>query len=239
VQLLHGGGRSRGIAERELDQALAPDVALRAFTPERRGDRCHGRLVHSARTSYKGALSVACLVRIKGRRNATHIPPSRQRHDRRHDALVGPIVLLVLLGITVCGIAVANQDLLSNGVRDAARAAAVCGGNIGGSRDTKTQLPAAGAVASAACSWSQFDTYTQARLTELAGGKALSAPTGGTNCLALPSNSALVCLYDNTNTAKVFTGNPLDSCQVGYKIEVSAKYAQPLYLPLVPCRRSR
>jgi Flp pilus assembly protein TadG len=145
-------------------------------------------------------------------------------------ALVGPLVLLVLLGIVVCGIAVANQNLLSNGVRDAVRAAAVCGGS---GRDTKTQLPATGAVSSQPCSWSQFDTYAQSRLSQLAGGNALSAPSGGTNCMALPSNSALVCLYDNTNTAKAFTGNPLDSCQVGYKIEVSARYAQPLYLPLV------
>jgi Flp pilus assembly protein TadG len=145
-------------------------------------------------------------------------------------ALVGPLALLVLLGIAVCGIAVANQNLLSNGVRDAVRAAAVCGGSA---RDAKTQLPAVGAVASLPCSWSQFDTYVQARLTQLAGGSALSAPTGGTNCLALPSNSALVCLYDNTNTAKAFSSNPLDSCQVGYKIEVSSQYAQPLYLPLV------
>jgi Flp pilus assembly protein TadG len=168
---------------------------------------------------------------------AVTMPPRRGR-ARRHVsgqglvefALVGPLVLLVLLGITVCGIAVANQNLLSNGVRDAVRAAAVCGG-IG--RDSKTQLPAAGAVSSNPCSWSHFDTYAQSRLAQLAGGNALSAPTGGTNCLALPSNSALVCLYDNTNTAKAFTGNPLDSCQVGYKIEVSAKYAQPLYLPLV------
>jgi hypothetical protein len=145
-------------------------------------------------------------------------------------ALVGPLVLLVLLGIAICGIAVANQNLLSNGVRDAVRAAAVCGGSA---RDTKTQLPAVGAVSSLPCSWSQFDTYAQSRLSQLAGGNALSAPPGGTNCLALPSNSALICLYDSTNTAKVFTGNPLDSCQVGYKIEVSARYAQPLYLPLV------
>jgi Flp pilus assembly protein TadG len=159
---------------------------------------------------------------------------SAKRHARGQGivefALVGPIVLLVLLGITVCGIAVANQNLLSNGVRDAVRAAALCGGS---GRDAQTHLPGAGAVSSQTCSWTQFDAYTQARLSQLAGGNGLSATTGGTNCLALPSNSALVCLYDNTNTAKVFTGNPLDSCQVGYKIEVSAKYAQPLYLPLV------
>jgi Flp pilus assembly protein TadG len=158
----------------------------------------------------------------------------RRRHDRGQGlvefALIGPIAFLVLLGIVVSGIVVANQNLLSNGVRDGVRAAAVCGGT---GRDSKTQLPAAGAVVSQPCSWSNFDTYLQARLTQLAGGNALSAPAGGSNCMALPSNSALVCLYDNTDTAKVFTGNPLDSCQFGYKIEVSTRYAQPLYLPLV------
>jgi TadE-like protein len=145
-------------------------------------------------------------------------------------ALVGPIAFLILLGIIVVGIVVANQNLLSNGVRDTARAAAVCGGS---SRDGQTELPPAGSVSKKPCSWSNLDTFAKTRLGELAGGGGLSAPSGGSSCQALPSASALVCLYDSNDSAKAFTGNPLDSCQPGYKIEISSRYAQPLFLPLV------
>jgi hypothetical protein len=78
----------------------------------------------------------------------------------------------------------------------------------------------------------------QARLNQLAGGNALSAPTGGTNCEALASGSALVCVYDNNNqnVSGVNTGSntsPLDMCQVGYKLEISSKYTQQLFVPLI------
>jgi Flp pilus assembly protein TadG len=145
-------------------------------------------------------------------------------------AIIGPITFLIVLGIIVVGLAVANQNLLSNAVRDSARAAAVCGSSL---RDAQTQLPAAGSQPAQTCSWANFDTYTQARLKQLAGKSALSAPTGGTNCLALPSGAALICLYDATDTAVVYASNPLDSCKAGYKIDVESRYAQSLYLPAV------
>jgi len=40
-------------------------------------------------------------------------------------------------------------------------------------------------------------------------------------------------VYKADNSAATITGNPLNSCQRGYKIEISTTYAQPLYLPLV------
>lgn len=179
----------------------------------------------------------------------------RRRHDRAiarrgragqgfvEFALVAPIAFLLLLGIIVASIAVANQNLLANGVRDTARAAAVCGGLAGRTLVPQpplvfhaTMLPAAGAVPAQTCSWPALDTYAQARLTQLVGGSSVSAPAapaGTSNCQTLPSGSALVCLYDGSNNRASFTGNPLDSCQRGYKIEISSQFAQPLYIPLV------
>ncbi len=75
-----------------------------------------------------------------------------------------------------------------------------------------------------------------ARLNQLAGPSGLSAPSGGTNCQALASGAALVCIFDNANAAVTFSPNsadPLDGCKLGYKLEISSKYAQPLYLPLI------
>ena len=145
-------------------------------------------------------------------------------------ALVAPLMLLVFFGIIVTGIAVANQSLLSNGVRDTARAAAICGSAL---RDNRTQLPTTGSQGIQACSWDALDAYTTARLSQTVGRGALTAPAGGSNCQALPGGAALVCVFDASDTAVAITGNPLDTCVEGYKIEISSRYAQQLFLPLV------
>lgn len=149
-------------------------------------------------------------------------------------AFVAPMFFLLALGIVVVGVVAANQNLLSNGVREVARSAAICGGS---SRPATTQLPAAGSVSAQTCSWAHLDTYAVAQLSQIAGNSTHSAPTapvGSHNCQALPSGSALLCLYDNTDAAvSAIAVNPLDDCQVGYKIDVSSQYLQPLFLPLV------
>jgi hypothetical protein len=62
----------------------------------------------------------------------------------------------------------------------------------------------------------------------------LSAPTTTkTNCQALPSNTALVCVYDGTDSAVTINGNPLDTCKLGYKIEIASQFSQQLFLPLI------
>lgn len=165
----------------------------------------------------------------------------RTRRAGRHGvamvefALVAPIAFLILLGIVITGIAVSNQIALSNGVRDAVRAAAVCGGNIG-PRDLNTQLPSTNGQAAQTCSWANFQTYISARLSKLAGAGTVSPPTGSfagnTNCAAVAA--AEVCLYKSDGTAVALSSsNPLDLCQKGYKIEVSSQYGQPLFIPLV------
>ena len=173
---------------------------------------------------------------IPGRRSRTVRVHARTAHTRSDGqallelALVSPAALILSLCVVIVAIAAGNQNLLSNGVRDAARAAAVCGGS---GRDSATQLPAAGAVAAQTCSWAHLDTYARTRLTELAGADALKAASGGSNCAQLSSGSALVCVYDGSNNAVTVSGNPLDSCEQGYHIDVSAEYLQPVYLPFL------
>jgi hypothetical protein len=163
-------------------------------------------------------------------------------------ALLAPTAFLLLMGLIVLGILVANQNLLTDGVRDTARAAAVCGGS---NRDPKTQLPppptsttpTACATTGTTSAWANLGTYAGLRLSFLAGGGALSLPSTPfpTNCKALTSGSALVCLYDASGapaTGKNYTGagtlpNPLDDCQLGWKIGISGQDAQPLYMGLI------
>ena len=161
-------------------------------------------------------------------------------------ALLAPTAFLLLLGLVVLGLLVANQNLLSDAVRDTARAAAVCGGY---NRDPRTQfppppgssMPTQCEASSSTTAWANLDSYATLRLAVLAGGGALSAPTALANCKALPSGSALVCLYTTSGAAVTgndYTGaglipNPQDDCQLGYKLGISSQEAQPLYLPLI------
>ncbi|MFN2582256.1 MAG: TadE family protein [Candidatus Dormibacteria bacterium] len=149
-------------------------------------------------------------------------------------ALVAPLLFLFVTGIIVVAVVAGNQNLLSNGVRDSARAAAVCGGTArNAATQPSTQLPATGGQALQTCSWSALDSYVKARLTQLAGGNALQAPAPDTNCQKLPSGVATVCLYTSSNTPATYSGNPLDSCQLGYRVGISSQYVQPLFVPLL------
>jgi Flp pilus assembly protein TadG len=145
-------------------------------------------------------------------------------------ALIAPVLLVLLLGIAITAVAMANQNLLNNGVRDSARAAAICGG--AGASDA-TELPPTGGLQAQSCSWSNLDVYVRVRLTQLAGGNALAAPSGGSNCAALAIGAALVCLYTGNNAAAAVSGDPLDSCRLGDRLEISAQYRQPLFVPFV------
>jgi Flp pilus assembly protein TadG len=184
-------------------------------------------------------------ARGRGRTSARHALRHGQRGQGLVEfAIVGPIAFLLLLGIIIVGITGANQDLLTNSVRDTARVAAVCGGLA--TRSTQgpgqtpanpvTQLPAVAALPVNTCSWANLNTWAGARLTQLIGGSTVTSPSasGHSNCANLANSDALVCLFDASNTAvPVTASNPLDLCQRGYKIEISSQYAQPLYVPLV------
>jgi Flp pilus assembly protein TadG len=120
-------------------------------------------------------------------------------------ALVAPLAMLLLVSLVVGGLAISNQVGLTNAVRDGVRAAAVCGSNPTGT----TQLPDG-----TACSDSNLAAYL-ARLAS-ANRSGAAAPT--------------VTVYDASHVAQ---GNLASLCQKGWSVEVSASYAQPLYLPLV------
>jgi Flp pilus assembly protein TadG len=179
-------------------------------------------------------------------------PRRGERPQRRREravsmvefALLAPVAFLILMGLVVTGIVVTNEVALSNGVRDIARAAAVCGSIAGRPPSTGTdpQLPATGGQSALSCSWTNLQTYVSARMKTLTGGGAITAPTGsfGTNCLATSGASGIatveVCVYDSSGNAVALDTSgayPLDACAKGYSIEVSAQDAQPLYLPLV------
>lgn len=120
-------------------------------------------------------------------------------------ALAAPLGLLLLFGLVVLGVVVTSQVQLTNAVRDGARAAAVCGSNPTG----MTQLPDG-----SACSDSNLTAY----LTRLA-----NAAHGG-----VPAPTVVV--YNASHTS---VGSSIANCQKGYTVEVTAGYAQPLFVPLV------
>lgn len=171
--------------------------------------------------------------RVRRGRRCSHLRQTGQ--GMVEFAIVGPIAFLLLLGIIIVGIAAANQDLLTNGVRDTARAAAVCGGSASRTGQSPvTQLPAAGSVPVQTCSWANLDTYAKTRLPQLIGGSSVTPTTSlNTNCATL-ANAALACLFNASDIGVSVSGsNPLDLCQRGYKIEISTQYAQPLFVPIV------
>jgi hypothetical protein len=158
-------------------------------------------------------------------------------------SLLAPIAFVLLLGLLVLGLLVANQNLLTDAVRDTARAAAVCGG-FNRDQNTKFSAPTGSATptacgADAASSWTSLSKYANARLSFLAGAGALTAPAATTtNCQQLPPPSgvvkiALVCLFDKNDAPVATSNNPFWDCQPGYKIEISSQAAQPLYMPLL------
>lgn len=141
-------------------------------------------------------------------------PTDRGRRRAQRDAgvtavefaLVAPLAFLLLMGVVVTGIVVTNQVALTNVVRDGARAAAVCGSNPTGT----TTLP----DGSTQCSDTNLTAYLLTLVNNAHGG--VPAPT--------------VTVYDAGHNA---LGSSLALCQKGYTVEVSASYAQPLYVPML------
>jgi len=122
-------------------------------------------------------------------------------------ALAAPMLLLLLFGSVVLGIAIANQVQLSNAARDGARAAAVCGG--AGTRDANTttvDLPNGWR-----CTTGNLVLFIN---------KSLSL---------IPDASPQIGVVVNGSS----TPADLTTCQPGATVEVTASFQQPLYLPLV------
>jgi Flp pilus assembly protein TadG len=129
-------------------------------------------------------------------------------------ALIAPAGFLLLLSILVVGIIVTNYIQLTNGARDGARVAAICGSVPG------TPMP----DGSGACTGAAVSTYITQHLVALPAGtvtpliyvclagQAASCATSGIAC----STSTVIC-----------------QCQPGRIVEVDMSYAQPLYFPIV------
>lgn len=150
--------------------------------------------------------------RQQGRKGAGARPRWARRRTERaitlvEFALVAPLLFLVLSGLLVLGVAIANQIQLSNAVRDGARAAAICGG--------------------AGASGSLYTTTTTLPDNQ---------PCTTRN-LVIYVNNSLTMIPDSSPQFVVIVGGSrttdLSSCEPGRIVEVTATFKQPLYLPLV------
>jgi Flp pilus assembly protein TadG len=131
-------------------------------------------------------------------------------------ALVAPITFLLLFGIVVVGIVVMDQVQLATAVRDSVRSAAVCGDD----RDQVTRLPDGTACMDSTGNKStNVKAYAKSRLGQFTVG--VQAPT------------FLVYRPDHSLPAGFSSTDPMASCSSGNVVEISAKYQQNLYLPLI------
>jgi Flp pilus assembly protein TadG len=122
-------------------------------------------------------------------------------------ALMAPFGLLLLMGTVVGGIFAMNYMQLQNAVRDGARAAAVCGGAERSTQPNGEPLLPNGAQ----CTDANLTSFISSRFQAIPGDPTILQVT-------LPT-------VDNTDH--------LAQCQYGKTVEVTAKYDQPFYLPLI------
>jgi Flp pilus assembly protein TadG len=142
-------------------------------------------------------------------------------------AIVGPLAFLVLLGIVVLAVVILHEIQLTQGVRNSARAAALCGTATGSATLTAT-LPDG-----TSCTGANLLSYINGQVTAVDSGL---------------SNQASVTVYCDGSVSGCTNGTPTGgpgmgsasalatataTCQSGYTIEVSITYYQPLFVPLV------
>jgi len=129
--------------------------------------------------------------------------------------LLAPVIFLLVMGIVVTAIVVTNMVQLQNTVRDAARAAAVCGGPSRPSGGDAPTLPGG-----LSCTSLNLPAFFDNHLSAIPTGSVkpyLCVEINGASCTGVLATSE----------------NVFDQCDQGQTIEVQASYAQPLYLPLV------
>lgn len=119
-------------------------------------------------------------------------------------ALLAPLFLLLVIGLLITGVVVLNDVELSNGVRDGARAGAICGSQLFNG-NTASQLPNA-----SACNTQNLVTYVQSRISTI---------PGITPQISVDFSGG--------------TGTDPTTCSPGQKIKVTASYQQPLFAPLI------
>jgi Flp pilus assembly protein TadG len=119
-------------------------------------------------------------------------------------ALAAPMLVMLLLGMVIVGNVVLNQIELTNAARDGARAAALCGGT-GFQPGSISTLPNG-----QPCTLANLVGFVQTRLQTIPG--------------VVPTVTVIVNGSPDNNLAH---------CQKGRSIDVTASYAQPLYVPFV------
>ena len=130
-------------------------------------------------------------------------------------ALMAPVIFLLLMGIIVAAIVVTNMVQLQNTVRDAARAAAVCGGPSRPKGGDAPTLPGG-----LSCTSLNLPSFFDTHLAAIPAGAVqpfICVEINGATCTGVPAAST----------------NVFNQCDLGQTIEIQASYAQPLYLPLV------
>jgi Flp pilus assembly protein TadG len=143
-------------------------------------------------------------------------------------ALIGPLAFLILLGIVVVAVVLLHEIQLTQGVRNSARAGALCGSATRSTTQTATL--------------SDGTPCTGANLLSYINGQVTAVDSG-------LSNQASVTVYCNgtvsgcangvTPSGGTGTGTASSvatataTCLNGYTVEVSITYYQPLYVPLV------
>jgi Flp pilus assembly protein TadG len=129
-------------------------------------------------------------------------------------ALIAPAGFLLLLSILVVGIIVTNYIQLTNGARDGARVAAICGSTPG------TPMP----DGSGSCTGLAVANYITQHLV------ALPAGTVTPQIYVCLAQQAAAC---STTGLACSASTVICQCQPGRIVEVDMSYDQPLYFPIV------
>lgn len=143
-------------------------------------------------------------------------------------ALIGPLAFLVLLGIVVLAVVLLHEIQLTQGVRNSARAAALCGTATGSTSQSAT-LPDG-----TACTGANLLSYLNGQVTAVDSGLANQA-----SLTVYCNGSVAGCANGVTPTGGSGTGSAsalasaAATCVSGYTVAVSVTYYQPLYVPLV------
>jgi Flp pilus assembly protein TadG len=143
-------------------------------------------------------------------------------------AIVGPLAFLVLLGIVVLAVVLLHEIQLTQGVRNSARAAALCGTATG-----STTLPATLADGTS-CTGANILSYINGQVTQVN-----SSLSNQASVTVYCDGSVSGCANGVMPTGGTGTGSAsalataTSTCKSGYTIEVSITYYQPLFVPLV------
>ena len=139
-------------------------------------------------------------------------PARRRRRGRRgvtmvEFALIAPMFLVIVLGLLITATVVMNDVELSNGVRDGARAGAICGSQLLLPSGQTALLPNG-----TLCTEADLVAFVQSRVKTIPG--------------VTPVVSVDVQGFGGS------TGGAT-TCSPGQKIRVTASYQQPLFVPLI------